>query len=431
MDALSTHIVNFHEKLLEYIGRIPIHPGWFSKFTSLSILLGILMASFSPLLGFHYCAITLIVFTQKYSVSQRRTLSFLMVLMGVISISSRNILVMPEDDMTTYYNFYYLNNPDRSLFSIYHYGEFFFYSVINLIHFLNPSLGPHAFVFLVSAMTAVPFWIWLEFRGTCEVPSKYRAMVVGFSIFFFDFFLTTQLARQMFATSILLMSTIPKSTHLRVFFFLIAVFSHFATIPLFILYILCKKYPYQVVLTLLAAGPVIFLFFRDLIFFLQPYLKHLPGANKLDFFFRNTSGFSTADMHFFWPITLILLAFLYFNAYGTSLIVRSYFAVLVILYYALLPFPLMSLRLPLPLTGFLQGYFGIIFTRRAYTFSVLLLIALSIRAVYYPLYKPERPPGGFSNWAFYPPISDSPFYYVTRLLQDKKLPSNTSKIDKI
>lgn len=379
------------------------------------IALVFLSAAFSPLGGFVFSLILLVFFHETLEVRQRRSLGISAVLFGALCIASRATLRLPEDDMNSYYSNIYLLSENRSFFTFLH-GEFLFYTFIKLLFTIYPNFTPNGFIFVISATIGILFWLWLEFYAAKNFPTINHGLLVASGIFFFNFFLTTQLSRQMFASTLLLIAMIPTNKLLQVILFLAAATTHLAIIPTALVWLACRRFPKGTFVTILFFGPIFFFAGRMIINTMITLFQSSPIlAYKMGFYAGNIAGFSTADLYYFNHILVICLGVLVAKSAQLALHIRSFILTFSVIYFSLLPYPLMSLRIPLILTAIISGGIFFYLFRAWKTLYATIFTVLVLYQGFQELTVSRKDLGGMDTWFLYSPLESKPFYYLQSL----------------
>lgn len=375
----------------------------------------VLILIFSPLISFHLVLIILAFLGRNFAIITRRFLGFILILSGSVTIASRSVAPYVSDDMFGYFwAFQRIAFHDIGIFQFYG-AEFFLPMIYKILGIINPSISSSGLMFCTSAIISSIFWIWLEKFGVQYFQCKYRSLLVASSFFFFSFYFTSQLPRQMLGMSLLLFALSYTSESKRVLFLVLAFFSHHTSLIFYFLYrCLLKK-------TKITLGFVIFI--SILINLLFPIvigiynsgdISWIPGISKLNYYSNLSAGLTDADLAFLPHLSLILFVFLalkgplfFKNSWG------GFFLGNLVIYVCFLNIPLLSLRLCLLLVSMLLGFLFLTGTKKFANLYSICLIIFSARRIF--LGFDENPQNNL--WNTFPAANLEPLYYLFEIFK--------------
>ena len=139
-------------------------------------------------------------------------------------------------------------------------------------------------------------------------------------------------------------------------------------------------------------------------------------AYKVNFYSFNQAGYTPADLYY--QNRVIILCILVAATLSCTLqpAIRSFILVNATLYFTLLPYPLMSLRVPLAMTAILAGAFSCYLLQSWKTLYAIGLTIVLFFSVFGQLPMQEQKSASMATWGLFRPASDRPFYYLFALL---------------
>ena len=165
-------------------------------------------------------------------------LGIITVLSGSAIYASRIYSFLGSDDFVNYYATYSgLYHGDMTRLFDYGGGIEIGLPVIDLaLVWIFPELSPNGLMFFTSVLWGVIFILLIEKYLLTSVVAGKRATVVGLSLLFYSFFLSTQLSRQWFASLLVLAALLQTQKKAFAGYGLAAFFIHMSSAPVLFLY---------------------------------------------------------------------------------------------------------------------------------------------------------------------------------------------------
>lgn len=362
----------------------------------------------SPLLSF-YLLLLFISFVDLWEFRFRLLFSSLIIISGSTIYASRMVgLSLGDDFYYVYMPVYHAIQSGQPVFNGYYSSgvEFLLPVLFKVISFFDvnvfsSSLTYSNLIFTFTSLFSFLFYIWLERFVLPHVPS-HKTLCLASALLFLNFFLMGYMVRQAFSTVFVLFA-LGYFGELKykkaVFFSLVAIFTHLSAIPIiaiFYTFMYGRNTLKYVVLAIIAILSLMFSVVKSYII-----SSGLLGVAtyKLDYYNQDISD--SGHGYIFHVILLMTLAFFLmrdrYSSYRSLLLFGG------ISYLLLLPIPLASDRMLMPLTSFMLG--AVIFLASGKYSSLLKYAFIPYCVIRFLRYGPMYHGAGVDSyflWHFYP-----------------------------
>lgn len=269
-----------------------------SKFLA-TIIVTSFIYFFSPLLAWLIVLLVLGLLSEGSTESIRRILGFLLIVAMATITASRKFGISESDDFSRSYYPVFVSIANGDLNSLFSYGkggsEFGIPVLWYLISIFRPQASSTELIFWTSFISAGIFWVWLEVYGVQKFENKDKATIIAISLLMYSFFLSSQLVRQFFSSTILLFAISSVTAKKRFIFLIVASSFHLTAIPVYIFVQLAKR-PRIALWIFLPLGFLFVLGVNELIDFTVRH-QHIPGVEKAMYVLYNTKPFSESDLN--------------------------------------------------------------------------------------------------------------------------------------
>ncbi|BBU20011.1 hypothetical protein BE1S18E01_35390 [Acinetobacter sp. BEC1-S18-ESBL-01] len=390
-------------------------------------IIAFFLIGFSPVLGFIYCLITLSLGIGKTLVI-RSLYSLGAVFSCAVMAASKNYATYnPSDDFSNnYWPVYQDLVHSKSFFdNVFadNYEYFLGFYLKTLTYINGAPFNQTQLMFVICFSVLVLFYIWLETLGLKRIPSDKKSFCVAMSIGLFQFLITLQYVRQIFALIFLLYAItflLDKKKRQTLVFFILACFSHTTSIILFPLYVLIMKKGKRFTINVAILGGIMAILFFGIVNFLSALSFGAEFFYKLSYYLQvGDRANSLAGFKFLIPSLILSCFFFAKNEYLESW--KAFQINGAILFSALFFIPELPLRLFGLLIMVLPGYLLFLSSYRIGNFFRIILILYFVfygyRLVIRDYISLSGTEGDFMGlWYSYPWIGDHLFYYMRSLL---------------
>lgn len=392
--------------------------GWNHYTFCFLILLLLLLSPFSPVVSVFLSYIILVIFSERISKTIRISLAIVLIVGQSVIISSRERFVSPSDDLNYYYWFYNQISGDFSNWEGMVYTDFLFYFVLKLFKIVFPFLlSPDFFLFLFSILSSGFLVVWLELFAVEQFKLRYRSVIIGISLFYFGYFMSTQAVRQMIALPLVLIAFSSLENFKKILILCVATLIHSSSVLIF--FLLClSKLNLKKSLSVLVVCFVLFKLSAPILIesvengilpkvsvigSIYSYLTWQLGDDHIAFFFSilRISIFSFA-------------AFLIFRR-KRNVFYRNVFFVFFISYLLSYEIPYMPLRLGMLTFFVLVGFLKIVSIYQLVNMYRIFVILVSINYLRIHLFLIPKESTGFNLFFSIPAYSFEPFYYFSKI----------------
>ncbi|MBM9590248.1 EpsG family protein [Leptospira sp. 201903075] len=391
---------------------------WNQHSFNFTIILLLVMIPYSPVVSVFLSFFILVLYSERLPKTFRVGLGLILIIGQSVVIASRERLVSPSDDLNYYYWFYNHISGDFSNWEGMVYTDFLFYFVLKLFKsYLPYLLSPDFFLFLFSILSSGFFFLWLELYAVSQFKIKYRAVIIGISLFYFGYFMSTQAVRQMIALPLTLIAFSAFRNWKGILILVIATLVHSSSVLMFFLLWLSK-------LSLKKSLSVLFV---GLIFLklLQPFLIQLvqagivPNASVIGSLYSYLNLELREDHKvFFFAILRItffsLVGFIIFRPNKQEFYRNVYFLFLAA-YILFFQYPFLPLRLGMLTFFVLVGFLKIVSVYRVINVYRIFVILVSINYLRIHLFMIPKESTGFNLFFSIPAYSFEPFYYFFKI----------------
>jgi hypothetical protein len=375
---------------------------------------------FSPILSSIIIFFNLSFFSNIITDKIRKLLGLLFIICNSIVWSSRERFIEKSDDMNYYYNFYLNLSSDITDLNGMVWNDFLFYFSHKIIRvLLSTTLTVDFFLFLYPFISSILFFYWLEKFIIKKSLKKNRALLLSISLFYFDFFMSTQAVRQMISIPILLVAYYSGLNKKGLLSFIIASFIHSSSI-IIILYLFLSKLKLQYSLLILFTFFILLAFFQDIYLGLYS-LSIIPNIS----IFKVITSYLTMELRrdhieFFWALIKIpffsLFGFLFFWSKKYDQL-KNFFFLLLISYFLLYNYPYAPFRIAMPILfvmGGLMKFFSLYKIINIYRTYLILMLLNFFRIQFFV--NINNPSLGFNLYYSFPIYSFTPFYYIKGII---------------
>lgn len=356
---------------------------------SLFLAIVVLIFLYSPLISL-FLFITILIFGDKLNIYFRYFLSVGSIFF--ISIISSSRLFSTSSSSDDFVNVYWPAYQEISTSILFQDGFSLNGEIVYplFLHFLNwifgGDLNQYQFFFIHVFTAGLLFYIWLEKFGLNIVSEDKKSLCIAITIIFFEFFVTTQLIRQCYATILILFALslwYQKKYIKSIIFYTVSVLTHFSSIIIFPIFLMLlstsKKVRFFVIIATVISSITFYSFVNYALstnlFGAATYklLYYDAGLNKV-----NAAFYLELKFLIFAILLLLLCKFLkkdvsYLKKENNILILS------VIMFSLLSVIPELSNRLFLLMLYILPGYFIAIYgVKLGKTFRVFIFIYLFI-----------------------------------------------------
>lgn len=390
------------------------------------IVVAFFAIGFSPVFGFIYCLIALSLGIGKTLIVRSFYSLGAVFSCAVVAASKNYATYNPSDDFSNNYWPVYQDLVNSKSFFDNVFAdnyEYFLGFYLKILTYINGTPFNQAqLMFVICFSVLVLFYIWLEALGLKRVASDKKSLCVAMSIGLFQFLITLQYVRQIFALVFILYAVtflLEKNKRKALIFFFLACISHTTSIILFPLYILIMKKGKRVTINIAILGGVIAVLFFGIVNFLSALSFGAQFFYKLSYYLQvGDRSNSLAGFKFLIPSLILSKFFFSKNEYLESW--KAFQINGAILFSALFFLPELPLRLFGLLIMILPGYLFFLSSYRIGNFFRVIIILYFIfygyRLIIRDYISLSGTEGDFMGlWYSYPWMGDHLFYYMRSL----------------
>lgn len=407
------YVSNYKEKFYIFVGV-------------LTFILTFLAIGISPVIGFIFCLILLLI-----GVGQIKIIRFIYSLGAIFSCSviaaSKNYSTynLSDDFAANYWPAYqeiaYTNSFFSDVFARNY--EYFFGAYLKILTDLNGSMfNQPQLMFVICFSVLIFFYFWLEFFGLKNIPTHKKSLCIAMSLGIFQFLITLQYVRQIFALIFILFTIsllLNKNYRLAFVFFVLACFSHLTSLIILPLYYLIMKPGKFVTINVIIFGVLFSIFFYGIVGVMSLLSFGEEFTYKFNYYLNVGDRFNSISGFKFLIPSLILARYFFIDNHKFS-IWRSFQLNGAILFILLFLIPELPLRMFGLLILVLPGYLLFLSSYKLGNYFRLILIFYFIfygyRLVVRDYIALSGTVGDFMGlWYSYPWIGDKLFYYANIL----------------
>jgi len=277
------------------------------------------------------------------------------------------------------------------------------------ISIFRPDATSSELIFWTSFLSVGLFWLWLEIHGLEDFGAQNKGTVIAFSLLMCAFFLSSQLVRQFFSSTILLFAISNKGIGWKMVFLIGASLFHLTALPIYLFIQYARRGKLAPVVFVLC-GVFFALFTNQFVEFVMSN-PDIPGFEKSLYLLYNEQTFTASDLNAgkYLAVVSAFSIFTFHRQVGLGKTARGWRRVLLLttfFYGVFLVIPQFSLRSTLVIAQLLLGWlFALVVAPLNWKFArVLFLVVLLHKFIglVWPSSDAMGFWGQFHYWNWYP-----------------------------